>query len=50
MQRSFYDHVVRKEDSLAQIVNYILNNPARKGLVEKAEAYPYSGVPDPLPI
>lgn len=47
MQRSFYDHIIRKEESL---IEYILYNPVRKGLVEKAEDYPYSGVADPLPV
>jgi REP element-mobilizing transposase RayT len=48
MQRSFYDHVVRREESLTEIAEYILNNPVRKGLVERAEDYPYGGTPDPL--
>jgi REP element-mobilizing transposase RayT len=50
MQRSFYDHVVRKEEDLRQITEYILNNPVRKGLVEKWEDYPFCGLVDPLPI
>jgi putative transposase len=50
MQRSFYDHVVRKEEDLRQIAEYILNNPVRKGLVEKWEDYPFCGLLDPLPI
>ncbi len=50
MQRSFYDHIVRREEILTEIVEYILNNPVRKGLVERSEDYPYSGTPDPLPL
>lgn len=50
MRRSFYDHVVRKEEDLRQIAEYILNNPVRKGLVEKREDYPFCGLIDPLPI
>jgi REP element-mobilizing transposase RayT len=50
MQRSFYDHVVRKEEDLRQIALYILNNPVRKGLVERWEDHPYCGFIDPLPI
>jgi REP element-mobilizing transposase RayT len=50
MQRSFYDHIIRKEEDLRQIAEYILNNPVRKGLVEKWEDYPFCGLLDPLPI
>jgi putative transposase len=50
MQRSFYDHIVRREESLTEIMEYILNNPVRKGLVERAEDYPYSDTVDPLPL
>jgi len=50
MQRSFYDHVIRKEEDLRQIAWYILNNPVRRGLVERWEDYSYSGFIDPLPI
>ena len=49
-QKNFYDHVVRKEESLARIVEYVLNNPVRKGIVERWEGYPYSRVMDPLPL
>jgi putative transposase len=50
MQRSFYDHIVRKEEDLKQIAEYILNNPVRRDLVQKWEDYPYCGLIDPLPI
>jgi len=50
MQRSFYDHIVRKEEDLRQIAEYILNNPVRRGLVQRWEDYPYCGFIDPLPI
>lgn len=40
MQRSFYDHVVRREEDLREIARYILDNPVRRGLVERAEDYP----------
>lgn len=48
-QKNFYDHVVRKEESLLQIAEYILNNPVRKGMVPNWEAYSYSKMVDPLP-
>ncbi|MFH0930413.1 MAG: transposase [Candidatus Zixiibacteriota bacterium] len=50
MQRSFYDHVVRKEEDLRQIAEYILSNPVRRGIVQRWEDYPYCGLIDPLPI
>ena len=50
MQRSFYDHIIRKEEDLRQRAEYILNNPVRRGLVQRWEDYPYCGVIDPLPI
>jgi putative transposase len=50
MQRSFYDHIVRKEEDLRRIAEYILNNPVRRGLVQKWEDYLYCGFIDPLPI
>jgi REP element-mobilizing transposase RayT len=49
-QRSFYDHVVRKREDLKSIGQYILDNPVRKGLAEKWEAYPYCGLLDPFPV
>ncbi len=41
-QRSFYDHILRKDEDLAQVANYILTNPVRKGLVQAPEAYALS--------
>jgi len=50
-QRSFWDHVVRREESLEAIARYIVNNPVRKGLVRDAREYPWSMIQlrDPLP-
>ena len=42
-QKSFYDHVVRKEENLNSIVEYIFNNPVRKGLVKDYSDYPFLG-------
>lgn len=42
-QPSFYDHVLRKKESLNKIAEYILLNPIRKGLVEDYKDYPYLG-------
>jgi REP element-mobilizing transposase RayT len=41
-QRGFYDHIVRREESVSRIAEYILANPVRAGLVENASAYPFS--------
>ena len=42
-QRSFYDHALRKEESLSEIACYIWENPVRAAMVEDATAYPWSG-------
>jgi len=42
-QRSFYDHILRKEESVIETVRYIFNNPVRKGLVEEFRQYPFLG-------
>lgn len=43
-QHESYDHVVRDEKELGRIVQYILNNPVKGGLVEKWENWPWSYV------
>jgi len=40
-QRSAFDHVIRTDEDLRAIVEYIMNNPVRKGITEKADDYPY---------
>ena len=49
-QRGFYDHIVRRNEDLRQICEYILDNPARKGLVKNSKDYEYSGIFDPLRV
>ena len=39
---SYYDHVLRREESLEDVAHYLLANPVRAGLVERWEEYPYS--------
>jgi REP element-mobilizing transposase RayT len=41
-QRSAFDHVIRTGENLKAVIEYIMNNPVRKGIVEKADEYPYS--------
>lgn len=42
-QRSFYDHGLRREESVEQVAIYIFENPIRKDLVERPNAYRWSG-------
>ena len=39
-----YDHVVRDSQELKRIVNYVLNNPVKAGLVDYPEQWDYSYV------
>jgi putative transposase len=49
-QPRYYDHIVRAEEDLRAIAEYILNNPVRKGLVERAEDWQWGGFMTPLPL
>lgn len=40
-QKDSYDHYVRDEKELWNIVHYILENPVKAGLIEKWEDYPF---------
>ena len=42
-QKDFYDHVLRTREDIAIHLNYILDNPARKGLVSFWAEYPFRG-------
>jgi hypothetical protein len=42
-QESYYDHVLRDDEELWRAARYILENPIRKGLVERPLNYPYAG-------
>ena len=42
-QRGFYDHILRSEESLPCIAQYILANPVRAGLTDVIGAYPFCG-------
>ncbi|MDZ4277654.1 MAG: transposase [Dehalococcoidia bacterium] len=50
-QKSYYDHLLRRGEDVAEVVRYILENPVRAGLAATAEEYPYAwsafGVPQP---
>jgi len=45
-----YDHIVRAEESLVAIAQYILDNPERKQLVSQAGDWLWSGQFNPLPV
>jgi len=42
-QRSYYDHILRRDEDSVTVARYILNNPVRRGLIEGVTDYPYSG-------
>jgi len=42
-QKSFYDHVLRKDEAVHEVARYILANPVRRRMVERPAEYPYSG-------
>ena len=48
-QQHYYDHVVRDDESLSAIGEYILNNPVRRGLASLREEYPFCGILDEIP-
>ena len=41
-QDGYYERVLRHEDHVFPVIDYILNNPVRAKLSEKPEKYPYS--------
>jgi len=42
-QEGFYEHTLRTDDAVANVVRYILENPARAGLVSEGDCYPHMG-------
>jgi putative transposase len=42
-QKDFFDHIIRKNESLPAAIRYVLENPVRKGLVENWQDYPFKG-------
>lgn len=40
-QEQYYDHSIRKEEDLKEVVHYCLNNPVRKRIVKNFRDYPY---------
>ncbi len=42
-QRSYYDHIVRAEETVEAIALYIWSNPVLAGIANNIEDYPHSG-------
>jgi putative transposase len=42
-QKSFYDHALRKSESVFRVAGYIWENPVRAGLADSPEEYVLSG-------
>ncbi len=42
-QRSFFDHVLRSDESYAQKWDYVWENPVRAGLVVEADLWSHAG-------
>jgi putative transposase len=45
-QDGYYEHTIRDEKDCMVKLRYLLENPVRKGLVEKVEDYPFSSIND----
>ena len=42
-QRSFWDHFIRNDEPFDGVVNYVLCNPVRAGIVSHWRQYPFAG-------
>ena len=42
-QESYFDRTLRSDESLPEVIGYVINNPIRAGLARSAEDYPYWG-------
>jgi putative transposase len=40
-QDQYHEHAIRKDEVLTEIVNYMLHNPVRAGLVKGLHDYPF---------
>jgi REP element-mobilizing transposase RayT len=45
-QTNFFDHRLRNDQQLREKVDYILQNPVRRGLVQRLEDWPYAWMTD----
>ena len=44
-QPTFFDHVLRSEESYSEKWEYVCQNPVRAGLAKESENWPYQGEP-----
>jgi REP element-mobilizing transposase RayT len=44
-QPSFFDHILRSEESYSEKWEYVCQNPVRAGLVKESADWPYQGEP-----
>jgi len=42
-QRSFYDHILRKDEDVMAVARYVIANPVRAGIVDEVGKYPFAG-------
>lgn len=43
LQKSFYDHLLRKEEDVYSAAKYIMGNPVRAGIETRVGNYPFAG-------
>jgi len=48
-QRESFDYVLRKDESVEKKIEYVRQNPVRRGLVKRSEDYPWLWEPE-LPV
>lgn len=41
-QEDYFERILRREETTPKVIEYILNNPVRRGLVSSPEEYPFS--------
>ena len=49
-QAGYFDHVVRRSEGMYRCLQYVFENPVRKGLVTNWWEWPWSGAPDLGPL
>ncbi len=42
-QKGYYDHVLRKEEDVRSVAQYIFENPVRAGLIDSTDEYSFLG-------
>ncbi|MBI4548223.1 MAG: transposase [Ignavibacteriae bacterium] len=42
-QKDFYDHILRKDEDIRKHIQYVLQNPVRKGIVDDWKKYEFKG-------